>query len=542
MTLTLVELGKVTGTATIHSTMQCGSDPGVSRPSGPCRLVIRQTAPPSLAGYFSMAYQQLQQGRRISLCHSHLAYATRGRGSAVSDRHGHAQKPRMLGPLSRSRWVLRFPRHPSRRRCHLESRSGLAGHRGTQTGARVVQGQFMVKATAPAVGGGFSAEVEFTWLDASALNPYVNLWPLSMDQLTKGNPRTERRHARAAGPLASSDTCHKPKQSSRSIPVPFELFLTNRLSRCRSLLDRSALFHRGLPTAHWSGLAVLVRNGQKRQPQAQFLPGKGKHRETQSPYRIRKRPCATTRLARLLGKALIWIGFLLLPIHLHGAGLTHPAPHPAAEATRRQGNSRPPARRIRAADNAQRTALSEHRDIFIHRNRQLRQWPGGRDDRHPPPSSSEPSHPYGRWHTILPVPRIPGSLRTRATTKREIQTCAVRFSVEPARHRHRRDRERARMANRCRRSGNSSPLWGDAKPMSAWALTAAERQVLIDKRNADVAEAKRKVDQRLKSGLALNAPLKGALSPIVRPPPPAAVPPQTPIPIKLAPPNGWRDL
>ena len=228
MTLTLVELGKVTGTATIHSTMQCGSDPWRLPPSGPCRLVIRQTAPPSLAGYFSMAYQQLQQGA----AYLPLSFALSPTQRAAVDRQyqiGTAtrQKPRMLGPFVEK--PLGSPLSPA-------TQAGVGATSKAvpdwpvivepKPGARVVQGQFMVKATAPAVGGGFSAEVEFTWLDASALNPYVNLWPLSMDQLTKGILVPSGVTRGQPGRWQVRTRATNPSKSSWSIPVPFELFLT----------------------------------------------------------------------------------------------------------------------------------------------------------------------------------------------------------------------------------------------------------------------------------------------------------------------------
>ncbi|MBX3235523.1 MAG: hypothetical protein KF814_05180 [Nitrospiraceae bacterium] len=228
MTLTLVELGKVTGIATIHSTMQCGSDPWRIAPTGRCRAMTRQTAPPSLAGYLSMAYQQLLQdapnlplsfklnpAQRAALEKQYqMSFATR-------------QKPGSVGPLMDK--PMGSPLSPANQAAIGAATKVVPDWPALtepKPGARVVQGQFMVKATPPAVGGGFAAEVEFTWLDASALNPYVNTWPLSMDQLTKGIIVPGGVTRGQAGRWQVRARVSNPNKGSWSIPVPFELFLT----------------------------------------------------------------------------------------------------------------------------------------------------------------------------------------------------------------------------------------------------------------------------------------------------------------------------
>jgi hypothetical protein len=78
--------------------------------------------------------------------------------------------------------------------------------------------------------------------------------------------------------------------------------------------------------------------------------------------------------------------------------------------------------------------------------------------------------------------------------------------------------------------------------MTAWTLKVAERQALAAKREADLAEAKRKTDKRLKAGIQQETPYRGSLSPImIAPTAGQRFLNQSPVPIKLATPKGWTE-
>ncbi len=239
MTLTLTEFGRTTATGTVNSTMQCGSDPWRLTSSGPCRLVTRQTAPPSLGGYLSMAFQQLLQDAP----NLPLSFKLNPTQRAALDKQylistATRQKPGTLGPVVEK--PLGSPLSPA-------TQAGVGATTNVvpdwpvlvepKPGTRVVQGQFMVKATPPAVGGGFAAEAEFTWLDASALNPYVNLWPLSMDQLSKGIIVPSGVTRGQPGRWQVRTRVASPNKGSWSAPVPFELFLTQPTQSLQNSLE-----------------------------------------------------------------------------------------------------------------------------------------------------------------------------------------------------------------------------------------------------------------------------------------------------------------
>lgn len=266
MTLTLTEIGKITATGIIQSTMQCGSDPWRMAPGSPCRLVTRQTAPPSLAGYLSMASQQLLQDAPnlpLSFKLNPVQRATLDKQYQIST--ATRQKPGTLGSVVEK--PLGSPLSPA-------TQAGIGAATKIvpdwpalvepKPGARVMQGQFMVKATPPAVGGGFAAEVEFTWLDASALNPYVNTWPLAMDQLTKGIIVPSGVTRGQPGRWQVRARVSNPNKGSWSVPVPFELFLTQPTQSLQTPLSPRQAPQQGL-----GGAALIRPRGIEKQGAAQ---------------------------------------------------------------------------------------------------------------------------------------------------------------------------------------------------------------------------------------------------------------------------------
>lgn len=96
-------------------------------------------------------------------------------------------------------------------------------------GTRVIQGQFAIQAKRPKVDDGVSAEVEFVWLDTPATNkpnPYVNRYPVGMDQLVKGMPVPEGVTRGQIGRWQVRVRVAQPTQGPWSDPVAFQLALT----------------------------------------------------------------------------------------------------------------------------------------------------------------------------------------------------------------------------------------------------------------------------------------------------------------------------
>lgn len=96
-------------------------------------------------------------------------------------------------------------------------------------GSRVIQGQFSVQANRPKVDDGVSAEVEFVWLDTPATNkpnPYVNRYPVGMDQLVKGMAVPEGVTRGQTGRWQVRVRIAQPTQGPWSDPVAFQLALT----------------------------------------------------------------------------------------------------------------------------------------------------------------------------------------------------------------------------------------------------------------------------------------------------------------------------
>ncbi len=96
-------------------------------------------------------------------------------------------------------------------------------------GSRVIQGQFSVQANRPKVDDGVSAEIEFVWLDTPATNkptPYVNRYPVGMDQLVKGMAVPEGITRGQTGRWQVRVRIAQPTQGPWSDPVAFQLALT----------------------------------------------------------------------------------------------------------------------------------------------------------------------------------------------------------------------------------------------------------------------------------------------------------------------------
>jgi hypothetical protein len=191
MSLASIEFGKTTDTGTVTSTMQCGSDPWRIAPSGPCRLVTRKTSPPSLAGYVSMAYQQLLQDapnlplsfklnpqQRAAVDKQYqIAMAAQQKfdpsQTNVSKPQGPGAGPFMPGTPKTSDAIL------SRQTPRILSPT---------SGATVAVGFLLVKIQPPALGTEPVSELEFTWLDTPAGQPrFVNTIPaIDTAKLTQG--------------------------------------------------------------------------------------------------------------------------------------------------------------------------------------------------------------------------------------------------------------------------------------------------------------------------------------------------------------------
>jgi len=181
MTITLTESGALTVTGVVHSAMQCGSDPWRLAPSGPCRLVQRNTQPLSFPGYLSMAHQQLLQnapGLPLSFALSptqraavdkqyQIAMAAQQKfdpsHTTVSKPDGPSVGPFTPGASNSSDAIL------SRQMPRIVSPA---------SGATVVVGQLLVKIQTPTIGAEPVTELEFTWLDTPAGQPhFVNTIP-----------------------------------------------------------------------------------------------------------------------------------------------------------------------------------------------------------------------------------------------------------------------------------------------------------------------------------------------------------------------------
>ena len=186
MTLGLTEFGN-TATGTVHSTMQCGSDPWRGLPNGPCRLVTRQAAPPSFQGYLSMAYQQLLQdapGLPLSFKLNPMQRAALGKQYQIAMAAQQKFDPSQT-TLSKPQGAGVGPFTPGAPKTSdaILSRQ-IPRILSPASGATVVVGQLLVKIQPPMVGKEPVSELEFAWLDTPAGQPrFVNTIP-AMDTAT----------------------------------------------------------------------------------------------------------------------------------------------------------------------------------------------------------------------------------------------------------------------------------------------------------------------------------------------------------------------
>ena len=160
---------------------------------------------------------------------------------------------------------------------------------------------------------------------------------------------------------------------------------------------------------------------------------------------------------------------------------------------------------------------------------------------------SQPSHPYGTWRTVYSCPSDPWLTMDGPPFGPE----SIRVKCQIV---SRADNSPSESYPRKYQDGKPLPtltdlfnVWRELKPMTSWVLFPPQRQALAAKRDQDLkaeqeALAKARLEQRLKSGLQQQTPYMISLSPII-------VSPtvgqrffnQSPVSIKLAPPQPWAD-
>lgn len=160
---------------------------------------------------------------------------------------------------------------------------------------------------------------------------------------------------------------------------------------------------------------------------------------------------------------------------------------------------------------------------------------------------SQPSHPYGTWRTTYSCPSDPWLTMDGPPFNQE----SLRMKCQIV---NRMDNSPSEAYPRKYQDGKPLPtlsdlfnVWRAYKPMSAWVLMPAERTALAAKRDADLkaeatALAKAQAEKRLRSAAQTAAPYRMSLSPIITAPGAGQrFFSQSPISIKLAPPQPWAD-
>lgn len=157
------------------------------------------------------------------------------------------------------------------------------------------------------------------------------------------------------------------------------------------------------------------------------------------------------------------------------------------------------------------------------------------------PPISQPSHPYGTWRTTYSCPSDPW-----------LTIDGPPFGPESLRVKcqilNRMDNSPSEAYPRKYQDGKPLPTlsdlfnaWRAYKPMSAWVLMPAERTALAAKRDADL-KAEAQGEKRLRSATQTLAPYRMSLSPIITAPTARQrFFSQSPISIRLAPPQPWAD-
>lgn len=188
LTMTHVLNGKTVETGSVTSTMQCGTDPWRQAPSAPCRFPVRTTAPASLGGYLRVAYDDSLAARAPGLPLSVMLSPVQRAGLEKQYQLSMAthQKPGALGPRRDKPGTPLSPGNAAGLGAGTNVLRDWPAIQEPNEGATVVQGQFRIRATAPQIDSGPDAELEFVWLDASALNPYFNVWSVPMKDLING--------------------------------------------------------------------------------------------------------------------------------------------------------------------------------------------------------------------------------------------------------------------------------------------------------------------------------------------------------------------
>ena len=157
------------------------------------------------------------------------------------------------------------------------------------------------------------------------------------------------------------------------------------------------------------------------------------------------------------------------------------------------------------------------------------------------PPISQPSHPYGTWRTTYSCPSDPW-----------LTIDGPPFGPESLRVKcqilNRMDNSPSEAYPRKYQDGKPLPTlsdlfnaWRAYKPMSAWVLMPAERTALAAKRDGDL-KAEAQGEKRLRSATQTLAPYRMSLSPIITAPTARQrFFSQSPISIRLAPPQPWAD-
>ncbi len=157
-----------------------------------------------------------------------------------------------------------------------------------------------------------------------------------------------------------------------------------------------------------------------------------------------------------------------------------------------------------------------------------------------PAAISEPSHPSGKWTTRYSCASDPWLTPDGPPYEASVLKLKCPFISRTGPTPTQEGPSTSADGKKLPTIGQWFIMFGSAKPMTAWTLTPAERQSLMAKREADL--AKERTSKRLKSGLQEQTPFRASLAPLILSPSPGQrFFEQTPVPIKLAPPNGWMD-
>lgn len=211
-----------------ESTMVCDQDPW-RKPSGhPCQLAVHRQGPglPPVEGSLN------GMETITSFLEKHRSNIPATSALGTSDLRIALNKEYQAARAARTPGDTEFPRFRKEHAMTGPKMGDLLRQPTVITpgaGSRVIQGQFSVQAKRPKVDDGVSAEVEFVWLDTPATNkpnPYVNRYPVGMDQLVKGLAVPEGVTRGQTGRWQVRVHVAQPNQGPWSDPVAFQLVLT----------------------------------------------------------------------------------------------------------------------------------------------------------------------------------------------------------------------------------------------------------------------------------------------------------------------------